>query len=206
MEREHPLTGNNILMLKQGLELLDGLPGDLYAAVNPPLFDYGVGAHFRHCLDSYTCFLKGIESGRINYDLRERDERVERDRSFAIAKIEATIDRLHHLPATEASVPLVVKMESAVREKSLLGKKSLCDGEQPLWAHSSLARELQFLMSHTVHHYAIVAVLLRFQGFEPGKGFGVAPSTLEHWRNASQEERNLEERNLYVYGKLAPYR
>ena len=174
MECEHPLTGNNIHILKQGLDLLDRLADDLYTSINPPLFNYGVGAHFRHCLDSYTCFLAGVERGRVDYDLRERDAQLERDRSLAIAKIEATIARLGDFPATGGEVSLVVKMESA------------CDGGPSLWAHSSLVRELQFLMSHTVHHYAIVAVLLRFQGFEPGEGFGVAPSTLEYWRNASQ--------------------
>jgi hypothetical protein len=47
---------------------------------------------------------------------------------------------------------------------------------------STVARELQFLLSHTVHHYALIALILRLQGFEPGEEFGVAPSTLAHWR------------------------
>ena len=174
MEYERSLTDNNIDILKQGLDLLYSLPDDLYASINPPLFNYGVGAHFRHCLDSYNCFLAGIERGRIDYDLRERDASLERDRSVAMAKIGATIDRLQVLKTTDGEMPLIVKMENAR------------SSAQSLWASSSLARELQFLMSHTVHHYAIVAVLLRFQGFDPGEEFGIAPSTLEHWRNASQ--------------------
>ncbi len=50
------------------------------------------------------------------------------------------------------------------------------------WGYSSVKRELQFLLSHTIHHYSLVAVALRAQGFEPGADFGVAPSTLRYWR------------------------
>jgi hypothetical protein len=53
------------------------------------------------------------------------------------------------------------------------------------WSPSSVGRELQALLGHTVHHYAIIALLLRVEGIEPGEEFGVAPSTLAHWRAAS---------------------
>ena len=51
-------------------------------------------------------------------------------------------------------------------------------GEPAVWSRSSLLRELQFALSHTVHHYAIIARQLRERGAEPGADFGVAPSTL----------------------------
>jgi hypothetical protein len=34
-----------------------------------------------------------------------------------------------------------------------------------------------------VHHYALIAALLRQRGFEPGEEFGVAPATAAHWRD-----------------------
>jgi hypothetical protein len=55
--------------------------------------------------------------------------------------------------------------------------------ETPRWSDSSAGRELQFLISHTVHHYAVVAILLRLQGCDAAAenpDFGVAPSTLAH--------------------------
>jgi hypothetical protein len=51
------------------------------------------------------------------------------------------------------------------------------DGEAD-WSQSSLKRELQFLVSHTVHHYALIKELLRRTGFDAGTEFGVAPSTI----------------------------
>jgi hypothetical protein len=54
-----------------------------------------------------------------------------------------------------------------------------------VWSYSSIGRELQFLLSHTIHHYALIALALRLQGYEPSAEFGVAPSTLQYWRKAA---------------------
>jgi hypothetical protein len=48
---------------------------------------------------------------------------------------------------------------------------------------SSLGRELHFLVSHTVHHYAIVRLLLENPD-AVDHAFGVAPSTLAWQRTA----------------------
>lgn len=47
-------------------------------------------------------------------------------------------------------------------------------------------RELQFLLSHTVHHFALIATLL--ERFEIGvpEDFGIAPSTLKYWQAQAQ--------------------
>ena len=37
----------------------------------------GIGPHLRHCLDHFICFLRGVESGDVDYDARDRDERHE---------------------------------------------------------------------------------------------------------------------------------
>jgi uncharacterized damage-inducible protein DinB len=47
------------------------------------------------------------------------------------------------------------------------------------WCQSSVGRELQHLINHTVHHYAFVALILRLQGVAIEDDFGVAPSTLQ---------------------------
>jgi hypothetical protein len=45
---------------------------------------------------------------------------------------------------------------------------------------SSLSRELQVLSSHTIHHFALIAVTLRAHGVQMDADFGMAPSTLRH--------------------------
>lgn len=161
---------DNIEALKQGVELIARLDDRLYTQPNPELSLSGSGAHFRHCIDFYHSFLAGVGSGRINYDSRERDERVEQNRLFAIARLNAIIEGLSRAPITEDDRVI----------KALLEGSSDSD-----WSISSLKRELQFLLSHTIHHYALIALALRSQGFDPGAEFGVAPSTLRHWRKTA---------------------
>jgi len=47
-------------------------------------------------------------------------------------------------------------------------------------ARSSLCRELMFLVSHTQHHNAMIAAMLRLSGLDVDDSFGVAQSTLNH--------------------------
>ena len=161
---------DNIETLKQGINLIARLDDHLYTQPNHELSLSGVGAHFRHCIDFYHNFLNGVESGRINYDLRERDERLETNRLFAIDKLGALI----------ADLSLMSTMEGSRVVEALLEGTSDSD-----WSISSLKRELQFLLSHTIHHYALIALTLRSHGFDPGAEFGVAPSTLRHWRKTA---------------------
>jgi uncharacterized damage-inducible protein DinB len=167
MQHGNTLINANIQALTQGRELIEQLSEQRYSLAVRPLFTHGVGSHFRHCLDSYDCFLRGIETGRIDYGQRERDERVERDRQAAITRIEATIARLRNLTSSDETMSLTARQDLAV------------------WSCTSIERELQFLLSHTVHHYALIALALRWQGFEPGEEFGVAPSTLQYWKEAA---------------------
>lgn len=45
---------------------------------------------------------------------------------------------------------------------------------------STIRCELQFLQGHTVHHYALIATMLRSLGLDTSREFGMAPSTLIH--------------------------
>ena len=171
MQREGTLTDETIFLLEQGLELIEQLDDDLYSNSLPPFFNYGVGSHFRHVLDFYNCFLAGLERVRVDYDTRERDDLIEKDRLAARARIRTIIDFLLELSATEDQKAVLVRMEDATA------------GIDPCrWSSSSLRRELQFLLSHTVHHYALIALMLRLKGFVTPEEFGIAPSTLAHWR------------------------
>jgi len=168
------LIRENIEILKQGLDLLRDLDDGIYPQVRHPFSQYGIGSHFRHCLDFYYSFLKGVEDGRVDYDDRERDERIEKDRRAAISKFEATIERLEGLPGLDDRMPLMVRLEDAGEQQ-----------DPSSWSCSSVMRELQSLVSHTVHHYALIAVMLQLNGFETAADFGVAPSTLKQWRPAA---------------------
>jgi len=161
------LIGGCVRVLEQGHALLGRLDDRLYTGTAGLPVQSGAGSHIRHCLDFYQSLLEGVWAGRVDYNRRERDALVARDRACAAARIEIVIEELRALADLPGDTTLLVSPE---------------DADANTWCASTLARELQFLLSHTVHHYALVALILRLQGFEPGEEFGVAPSTLAHWR------------------------
>ena len=55
-----------------------------------------------------------------------------------------------------------------------------------VWHASSVSREIEFVHSHTIHHYAVIARLIAEAGESVSNDFGVAPSTLR-FRTAFSE-------------------
>ena len=168
------LIADNILAVSQGIELIERLDDALYTQLNRALSISSVGSHFRHCIDFYQSFLAGIGMKRIDYDHRERDERIEKNRLFATSKLNQIIDGLGSLPPDDEQSEIEVLLEGSSNLPNHSG-----------WSRSSMRRELQSLLSPTIHHYALIALALRIQGFEPGEEFGVAPSTLKYWRKSA---------------------
>lgn len=167
----HPLALANAAYLAQGARLLRGLDDAQYRASAPPLYPSGVGGHFRHCLEHVQLLLAAAGTSRLDYDQRQRDLHLETDRGAAIHLAERLIQGLEGLTDAQIATPIEVRMDCG-------------DGQRAaaLWMPSSLGRELQFMVSHTTHHYALMAMILRHQGLEPGADFGVASSTLLHRR------------------------
>ncbi|MEO8505664.1 MAG: DinB family protein [Acidobacteriota bacterium] len=155
------LIDDNVALLEQSAALIAAMPNGAYGST-PPGKRGGPGAHLRHLLDHYSALLDGVAGGRIDYEARAREPQLEVDPDFACLRIERIIARLKELAALERGAPLHV----------------VGDGHA---THSTLGRELQFLLSHTVHHQALIVLLAEPLGVIVDSSFGVAPSTLRHW-------------------------
>lgn len=160
---------DSIAVLQQGVDLVDSLSDAVYTAPKPELKSGMIGAHIRHNLDHYLRLIAGKGKGEVDYDQRERDERIERERAYAIKVMRECIAWLEACESQQLDEPLKIKMDCGTHEAEV-------------WANSTSRRELQFLISHSIHHYALIAILCRLQGIEPPEGFGVAPSTLHYRR------------------------
>lgn len=165
MKRAHEIVNENWGILTQAVELLDELSDQLYRS-NEAWYRSGVGRHMRHVMDFYTAFLEGLPAGAIDYDDRARNPELETNRRAA----------RDQLKAIEARVAGIDRLDQEVTCKN--------DGDRrdpaSALSRSTVGRELQFLASHAVHHFAMVAMILDLQGFRTAPSFGVAPSTLIH--------------------------
>jgi uncharacterized damage-inducible protein DinB len=162
-----PLVQVNIDYLNQAAQLVEGLSDAVFRNNALPPFNSGVGKHLRHILDFYAAFLTRSE-GRIDYDRRLRDARVEAERPAAVASIQSVCAGL----ASIKDLDETVWSSNDETAGAPMGSR---------YRQSTIGRELQFLASHTVHHFAMIAFLLHAQGVAVPKAFGVAPSTLTHW-------------------------
>ena len=157
----------NILYLQQAKDLVEQLDDAVYQNNDLRPFNSGFGKHLRHLLDFYTAFLQRRE-GRIDYDVRHRDLSVESMRSAALDRIRSICDALTSIEALDVEV-WSNNDETAGTQSSARYRRS------------TIGRELQFLASHTVHHFAMMSYLLHAQGVAVPPTFGVAPSTLAYW-------------------------
>ena len=124
-----------------------------------------VGAHVRHCLDHVRAVLDAADGAVLSYDRRERDLALEHDRTRGIRALRQQGRRLEALIGRPADQPL--RLDAQVD----------CSGSTVEVA-SSLGRELVFVLQHTIHHQAILALLLADRGVTIPPRFGYAPSTV----------------------------
>ena len=129
MSQRKTLVADNLHLLRQGIELVKGLEDALYARREPRVYSFGVGSHLRHCVDFYELFLQALDRGRLDYDRRARDERVEKERDYAVASLERVARALEDLAGREGELPLQVKADS-------VGK----DADDAPWSRSSCSR------------------------------------------------------------------
>jgi len=161
----------NVEMLDRLARLLERLPDDAYAEPNEPASRASVGAHVRHVLDFCVCLAHGAATGTVDYEHRERERAIEIDRTAALARIDSLRGALLEVGA-RGELELEVLVVDA-------------DGSEGR-GRSSLVRELDAALSHSVHHFAIIALLLRVRGIEAPADFGVAPSTLRFQRGSGR--------------------
>ncbi len=168
-QAETAIVNNCIMLLEQALSMLERVDDAAYASTNQLSPRGSIGGHLRHVLDFYENFFSGLGLGRIDYNRRNRDPLTEQSRSYATDRVKDTIALLASLSVANVHQTVLVRTEEI-------------DESRQVWCASSVLRELDYLQSHTIHHYSVVAMLLRLHEIDPGLEFGVAPSTLNNWR------------------------
>jgi uncharacterized damage-inducible protein DinB len=164
------LIEDNVELLRSAIHLIQQLDDDDYRKKQLSAQRSGIGSHLRHVLDHYQCFLDGLEPGRVDYDQRQRLEKVETSCSFSIKLMTDFIGKLNETSRYATDYPLEIKMDCGTNQSS----------EDDGICRSSFGRELQFLVSHTIHHFAMISIFCQLMNIEVPSDFGVEPSTLKH--------------------------
>lgn len=144
-------------------DLVDGMNLDAYRAT-PSRTSGSVGEHVRHCLDHARALVSGASHDELTYDSRLRGTHVETDPRAATDEIDRLCLDLEDVDE--------LTLERPIRLRSITHR----DGPATKVA-TTVGREVAFVIQHTIHHCAIVAILLDGLGVAVPERFGYAPST-----------------------------
>ena len=158
-----PFTALDRLLDDLGAVLI-GVTPEIYTARAVVGVSGSIGEHVRHALDHIAALLSCPPAAMLTYDRRQRGTAVETDPSVALR---------HILRLKAALVPCAARSLDEPMQVAFMVSTS---GES-LASWSTLARELAFVFSHTIHHQAMIALLLSLQGLQTPDRFGYAPST-----------------------------
>ena len=157
-----------IAILDQGQALLDGLIEPDYTHHIPIAFNASIGGHYRHCLDHFQSFLRGVDQNLLDYDARDRDP-----------DIETNLDKARHHTATLRSA--FQNLRSGILNRPIHVRSQVQYSHDAVpETGSTLGRELVYVIAHAIHHYALISVMAQLLAAPLPPHFGVAPSTLRH--------------------------
>jgi hypothetical protein len=151
-------------LLDEMRSMIERIDDESYAAAARGHSGGGIGGHVRHCLDHVGALITGTRTGLCAYDRRARGTAVETCRLAAVNSILDLEADLLRLDSHVFEIPLDV--ETQVDQAGTF-----------VVTTSSVGRELMFVISHTIHHNALIAHLLDERAIDMGPRFGLAPGT-----------------------------
>lgn len=160
-------TLSNKKVLVELTQVLRSIPDITYGRktlLNEEIPASSIGAHCRHIIEFYQGFIRGLSTGVIDYDSRARNSELESNRTLAIQQIEQISKEL----------PVFIASFSSTAPLDL---QAQIDTQQVIKTQTTITRELIFLQTHSVHHQAMIALLMICFGLPTPSGLGVAIST-----------------------------
>jgi len=155
-------------VLLQGLTLLFDLDDHRYSQIAGAPFNASIGQHYRHVIEHFQSLARGLQSGEINYDARDRNVRLQSEVTYGSI---ATCDILRVLKRYTD--------ETLARECTVINSVGYGNAGASTF-QSNISRELAYCAGHAIHHYAIIRLLCHEIGVGVPAEFGFAPSTLKH--------------------------
>ncbi len=155
-----PLAG----LLLQMQDLLEELTDEQYVQQIKVLSNATLGQHTRHIIEFFLELNTGYVTGKVNYDKRKRDYRIETGRACAIRSLTTVISLLDK---ENKALTLTVDYSN--------------DNEELGSVQTNYSRELVYNLEHTVHHMALLRIGVNaVSTIVLPEEFGVAISTLKH--------------------------
>ncbi len=140
-----------------------------YKASITQLKGASIGKHVRHVVEFYGCLFLNNNGRSVNYDSRQRNLLLEENLKYTEDYITEIIDALTRIE-TNSRMLLISSYQN-----------------QSVTMESSLYRELSYNIEHTVHHLAIISIVIptHFPYIILSENFGYADSTIQYLKSTT---------------------
>ena len=163
------MSNSYVDVVEQAISLLDDITEADYQAVLSPHFSSSIGAHIRHIVDHFSALKGATSAGEINYNKRNRQSDIEHYPQSALIACRDINSWLQEICSNQLlNRRVLVTTEIDISHT----KSTTCE--------STLERELVFVASHTIHHFALIRIIRNMQGKALPEFFGFAPATITH--------------------------
>ena len=175
------MINSQINILAQAKTYLQSTTPCSYTQIISPQFTSSAGMHMRHILDHYFAIIVGLDTDIIDYDKRSRGGKIETNIDAALTLISEIELVLSSLSRQQLQQVIQLSTEVSVEFK------------QVEIVSSTLARELVFVGSHAIHHFAMIDQISKAQKLSTPAQFGIAPATATFLRAIENEKTSENE-------------
>jgi hypothetical protein len=159
---------NNVFVQLAGS--LEILTMEEYSRPCQNLSNATIGKHVRHIIEMFQCLENGYEEGIVNYENRERDQKIERDMEFALIQLNNIFQGLG-------------KPDKALTLEGVYND----DSSNLLHLPTNYYREVVYNLEHTIHHMALIRIGLKeVADIHLPDNYGVASATVKFKRSCAQ--------------------
>jgi hypothetical protein len=149
---------------------LEQLTSAQYVQPCDNLNHHSIGQHVRHIIELFQCLEQGYAKGIVNYDGRNRDREIETNKELAARMLPEICGRLDQANK-------FLQLEASYDEHS---------GES-LTIATNYYREVAYNLEHAIHHMALIRIgITEVSTISLSEDFGVASSTIKHYRQCAQ--------------------
>lgn len=162
-------TKQTLNEVKEILEQLNFLPTD---KINDYYVSQHLGKHVRHILDHFYSVQSGFKNLIIDYNQRSRGDKIEVELNEGQSQLDNMFKWVEKLQQEKVELLTPVKIVSEIS----------CQQSSSLTFESNIAREFLYLINHTIHHAAHMALICKNNGIKIPLNTGLAPCTMTFLR------------------------
>lgn len=167
------LLNSTRIALKQITTILTLLASQLQEKQEQLFIEQRIGAHIRHVHDHFRSLFIGLESGIVDYNLRNRESSEELYLQTCLTEHDKVFAKLNAVDNLVGKIEIISEIN--------------CHTTENLQMTSSIERELLYLINHTIHHAAIIKHIMDLGGVTCPHEIGLAPGTATYYRQLPSE-------------------